>query len=107
MSNFLELIGKVLDQGIEVTLSKIDGVIHASLNFQAKSEGNLVEVDGKLKLFMRYGEKHDVEDVQDLLHHFLRAYRMRDFGSDEWLAWCEREGLITKTVQTITKVSYS
>lgn len=107
MSKFLELIGKVLDQGIEVTLSKVDGLIQADLSFQAKSHGYLVEVDGGLKLLMRYGGEHDVEDEKDLLHHFLHAYRMRDFGSGEWISWCEREGLITKHVETITKVSYS
>lgn len=107
MSKFLDLIGKVLDQDIEVTLSKVDGVIQADLNFKAKSHGYLVEYDGELKLLMRYGGEHDVEDERDLLRLFFLAYQMRDFGSEQWLAWFEREGMIKKTVETITKVSYS
>lgn len=103
MSKFQEMILQVVDRGIEVTMFKnAEGELLANLHFEAKSHGYLVERDGQLRLDMRYGESHEVEDIDSVLFQFSRAYKMRGFGSQSWLDLCVESGMLEKNVETKT-----
>ena len=55
-----------------------------------------------LELHGRYDYISNVVDLDDLLREYLRAYRMRDFGSQCWMDLCVEAGLVNvkKTMTT-------
>ena len=78
----------------------------ADLSFQAKSHGYLYETEDGLEVRGRYEKVTPVDDLDDVLSCFLDAFRMRDFGSSDWLALAEKQGYIKKKVTTTTTVTY-
>lgn len=108
MSKFMELVEEIVKEGIAVTLclNKEENKIYADLGFRAKSHGYLYETEVGLEVRGRYDDATLVDDLNDVLSCFLDAFRMRDFGSPEWLALAEKRGYIKKKVTITTTVSY-
>lgn len=101
---FFDLIKQVTQKGIRVTLMMYKGQLVADLNFEAKSHGYLTIGQETLELHGRYDYVTTVGCIDDLLREFLRAYRMRDFGSQDWMDLCVEAGLVK--VKKTTTTSY-
>ena len=105
MSKFMELVKRVVEQKIPVTLdwNSSRGTMYANLNFEAKSHGHLYEQgDGSLILEMRYGVTENIEEFSDLLYAFKSALHGREYGSSMWFNLCEKHGVLERVIETKT-----
>lgn len=106
---FQEIIDKLLDNKIEITLSRRDGKTIYDLNLQAKSHLHLYfnESDSEIHYEGRYDDKGIVDDYRDVLHVAKDYYNYRGFASSLWMDLFVKEGMLTKKVETKTVVSYT
>lgn len=101
-----EIIGKLLDNGIEITLKKENGVIKYDLNTGMKSTLIISEGSfGTIKCESRYDHSSYADDYRDILHEVKYCLHGRDFMNQHWEKLLLKEGLLTKTITT--EVSYS
>ena len=105
---FQEIIDKLLDNGIEITLTRRNGKTVYDLNLQAKSHLHLYfdESGAEIHYEGRYDDKGLVDDYRDVLHVAKDYYNYRGFASGLWMNLFVKEGMLTKKVETKTTVSY-
>lgn len=107
--NLLELIHKLVLEGIEVTIFKdhTDGKIKYNLNSGAKSHLYLYTEDGSIRYEGRYDDSGYIDDYSDVLRKMREYFYMRDFASQDWINLLVKEGFLSLKVETKTTYSYS
>ena len=100
---FEKIIGKILDAGIEIKLTKEDGFLWYNLNTMMKSDLSVSKHDGKFFYKTRYSDGN-FEDYEDVLFLAKECLCGRDFANEKWIDLLKKEGVLQ--VITETKVSY-
>jgi hypothetical protein len=84
---FDEMLTKLLDNGIEITMSKEkdNNFIWYNLNTEMKSHLNIA-FDGEKCIFRgRYDNTGKITSYNDLLEEVANCQQGRDFGNSAWL----------------------
>ena len=105
---FEAMLDKVLSKiGIlEVSIDK-EGVRWYDVNTGMKSGLSISWSNGNCWYEARYDKKGIIEDINDLLYAVKDCRCGRDYANHSWLDWFVDEGLMHKTVNTSTTVSYT
>ena len=106
---FQEIIDKLLDNKIEITLTRRDGKTIYDLNLQAKSHLYLYfdESDSEIHYEGRYDDKGLVDDYRDVLHVAKGYYSYREYASGLWMDLFVKEGFLRKSVEVKAVVTYN
>jgi hypothetical protein len=98
--NFDQIIDRLLDEGIEIRLSKKEGLRWYDLDTGMKS-GLLIaeESEGVYRYQGRYFDGL-FKDYGDLLREVKECRCGRDYANSKWLDLLTAEGLLTKVTQT-------
>ena len=97
-----DFIEEAIRGGIKPTISynEKDGVVF-DMNLMAKSHMYLVQEDGVWYALMRYDEKHQISDVEELKWAARHGMHGRDFISADWA-----EFLMTDEQRAERKLAY-
>lgn len=100
------VIDKLLDEGIEITLKKENGIIKYDLNTGMKS-GMIISDGGydTIRCEGRYERDTIVDTYRAVLWEVKLCLCGRDFMNYYWEKLLIKEGLLTKTITT--QVSYA
>lgn len=99
MANFLDVIGVLLDEGIEITMKKHDGRVWYDLNVQAKSHLWITQnKPEEIEYHMRYQEGTLDCTLTGVLDLARQARCGRDFMSTSWLGLLSKHSFLTKKV---------
>lgn len=108
---FEEMIDKLLDGGIEITLTKQDGILWYNLNTSMKSDlliakspnpgGDEIAISKG-----RYGHEGSIETWGDLMREVKGCLHGRDYMSYDWQELLLAEGMLKVTKTTTTTVDY-
>lgn len=103
---FDEMVNKLLDNGIVITLSKEDGVVWYDLNTEMKSELLIAKAevggDATAVYKKRYGESGEIDTWCDLMFTAKQCMHGRDFLHSAWEQLLLGEGILDVKV-TSTK----
>jgi hypothetical protein len=106
MTNINDLITKLVEEGIEITIDKdmYGGPvgIYYDLNTGMKSHCYLTDADGTIKAYTRYDKVHEVEDYGDLLYIVKDCMHGRNYLAGAWLKLLVKEDML-KVVTTTTQ----
>lgn len=108
---FEEMIYKLLDNGIEITLKKQDGVVWYDLNTGMKSHLWIAKSpnpggDETAISQGRYDHKGSIDTWSDLLWEVKGCLHGRDFMAGSWQDLLVAEGMLKVTKTTTTTVNY-
>lgn len=96
-----EYVEHLVEAGVEVTISKNDKLgLYFDLNLQSKSHMYLHQVGDDWFVSMRYDEKYQIEDWNDLMYAAKKGMHGRDFIHHKWAELLIKEGYLTKVVET-------
>jgi len=99
--NFDQIIDRLLDEGIEIRLLKVDGLRWYDLNTGMKSGLWIAQgADGSYLYQGRY-EADEFSDYKDLLSVVKKCRHGGDYANSKWLDLLTAEGLLTKVTQTV------
>lgn len=99
MANFLDVIGALLDEGIEVTIKKHENRIWYDLNVTAKSHLWITQSKpGEIEYNMRYKEGKLDCTLTGVLDLARQARCGRDFMSSKWVELLCKHGFLKKKV---------
>ena len=97
-----DFIQEAIMGGVRVTIEKDkDHGIRFDMNLMAKSHMYIVQEGNQWYALMRYDEKHEVEDVNDLKRLARHGMHGRDFISADW-----SEFLMTDEQRAERKMAY-
>lgn len=88
--DFDAMIEMILDEGVEITLHKEDGIRWHDLHLQMKSGMDIAYVDDVCIFKARYDRKGVIEDFNNLMWEVLKCQHGRDFMSPLWKALIEK-----------------
>ncbi len=91
--NLQNILEKLLDEGIDINLSKTDGTTWYNLNTGMKSDLYIAEVDNQFVYKARYGVEGNFEDYHDLLYIAKSCLHGRDFADYNWLKLFKKESI--------------
>lgn len=101
--DFVDIIDRLLNEGIEITLKKIDGNVWYDLNTGMKSHLWIAPAtNGEFKFSTRYSEGVEELDINQLLHLARHCLHGRDYMNGNWQRLLEKEGLIE--TETVTRI---
>lgn len=107
--NFEEIIDKLLDNGIEITVKKEDGIVWYDLNTQMKSELLIAKSPNKSEEVAitkgRYGPEGPVYSWDGLMSEVKSCLHGRSYMASSWEELLTKEGFLV--VETTTVKSYS
>lgn len=104
MADFVDILDVLLDEGIEVTLRKKDGMVWHDMNVGAKSHLWISPtINDEIKYHMRYKDGTTSSTLTSVLDLARQSRCGRDFMSQNWLDVLVRYGLLRKhVVETVT-----
>lgn len=86
MSKIFDLLEDAMNYGVEVTVTlNTEGQLVHNLNTGAKSSAELVEVDGVIWAYGRYGTNEVIEDIPDLYSFVDNCKCGRDYMNQSWV----------------------
>jgi hypothetical protein len=91
---FNEIIERLLDEGIEIVMSKEDGTVWYNLNTMMKSELLIAEKGDNYIYKARYGKAGEFETYRELLRLATNCMHGRDFANHHWIALLVKEGYL-------------
>jgi hypothetical protein len=100
---FQEIISRLLDEKIKITIFKEDGLIWYDLNTGMKSHLYIAD-DGEFKYKGRYDKEGEFETFGELLRIVSGCRHGRDFANEDWMNLLVKEELLEKVVET--KITY-
>lgn len=101
--DFVDIIDRLLNEGIEITLKKIDGNVWYDLNTRMKS--NLLispTTNGEFKYSTRYVDGCEELDWDNLMQLAVKCLCGREYMAGDWHRLLEKEGLIE--TETVTRI---
>jgi hypothetical protein len=104
MTDFVDILNTLLDEGIEVTLRKKDGLVWYDMNVNAKSHLWVSPtINDEIKYHMRYKDGTTSSTLTSVLDLARQSRCGRDFMSHTWLEVLVKHGLLQKrVVETVT-----
>ena len=108
---FEEMIDKLLDNDIEITLKKENGVVWYDLNTGMKSHLWISKSpnpggDETAISQGRYEHRGSIDTWSDLLDEVKGCLHGRDFMSADWQDLLVKEGRLTVKTKTTTTITY-
>ena len=100
---FQEIINKLLDNEIEISVRKEDGVNWFNLNTGMKSDLSIAEKDGEFLYAARYSSG-SFETYRELLRLVSGCMQGRAYAHHRWLSLLVSEGLLE--AQTSSETVY-
>lgn len=101
-----DVVAAAVFRGVSVTLETnvSTGELFYNMNTGAKSHMHIFVRDEKVIAEMRYGDKEEINDFDDLLYAVKRCMHGRDYMNSEWVSILINEGVLER-VETV-QVSY-
>ncbi len=99
MTDFVDILDALLDEGIEVTIRKKDGLVWYDMNVNAKSHLWISPtINNEIKYHMRYRDGTTSSTLTSVLDLARQSRYGRDYMSQQWLDVLVRHGLLRKHV---------
>jgi hypothetical protein len=98
--NFDQIIDRLLDEGIEIRLSKKEGLRWYDLDTGMKSGLSIAKNNDGLCLYQRRYDEGEFGDYFDLLELVKGCRCGNDYANPKWVELLVSEGLLTKVTKT-------
>ena len=98
---FQQILHKLLENNIEIVMSKVNSTVWYNLDTRMKSDLLIAEKDGKFIYKARYSAG-EFETYKELLGLATDCLHGRDFANSRWVSLLVSEGYLRATTTTVT-----